>query len=44
MGKHKDKIEKALAARIKSKPDVSGFKTPGSRNKKKTGYPRSGVR
>lgn len=45
MGKHKDKIEKALLARQKAVPDkLLGFKMPGSRNKKKTGYPRSGVR
>jgi hypothetical protein len=38
VGKHKNKIEKALEARIKNTPNQPGFKTPGSRNKKKTGY------
>jgi hypothetical protein len=36
MGKHHDKIKKALAQRIAAaKP---GEKVPGSMNKKKTGY------
>lgn len=41
MGKHHDKVVKALTQRIagwealKSKP---GYKKPGSMNKKKTGY------
>ncbi len=40
MGKHKDKIEKALDIRIADfeKIKKSGFRKPGSRNKKKTGY------
>lgn len=40
MGKHKDKIEKALDIRIADfeKIKKNGFKKPGSRNKKKTGY------
>ena len=33
-----DKIEKALRDRIASAPNGSGFKKPGSMNKKKTGY------
>lgn len=38
MGKHKDKIEGALAKRISTTPDKSGYHKPGSQNKKKTGY------
>jgi hypothetical protein len=38
MGKHHDKIKKALEQRIASTPGGSGFKKPGSMNKKKTGY------
>ena len=38
MGKHHDKIVKALELRIASMPKGSGFKKPGSMNKKKTGY------
>lgn len=38
MGKHKDKIEKALAQRQAATPNGAGFKKPGSMNKKKTGY------
>jgi len=44
MGKHHDKIAKALETRIKNKPSGSGFNTPGSMNKKKTGYPKRGKR
>ena len=41
MGKHHDKIVKALEQRIAGVPTgKSGFKKPGSMNKKKTGYPR----
>ena len=38
MGKHHDKIKKALEQRIASTPGGAGFKKPGSMNKKKTGY------
>ena len=38
MGKHHDKIKKALEQRIASTPGGAGFKEPGSMNKKKTGY------
>jgi hypothetical protein len=38
MGKHLDKIQKALEQRILSTPNGAGFKKPGSMNKKKTGY------
>lgn len=40
MGKNKDKIEKALDIRIADWEKIKkpGFKKPGSRNKKKTGY------
>ena len=38
MGKHHDKIAKALEIRIANMPKGTGFKKPGSMNKKKTGY------
>lgn len=38
MGKHQDKIAAALDWRIKNMPKGSGYKKPGSMNKKKTGY------
>ena len=38
MGKHHDKIKKALEQRIASTPGGAAFKKPGSMNKKKTGY------
>lgn len=38
MGKHLEKIEKALAIRQANMPKGNGFKKPGSMNKKKTGY------
>jgi hypothetical protein len=38
MGKHQDKIKKALEQRIAATPNGAGFKKPGSMNKKKTGY------
>lgn len=45
MGKHHDKIVKALEQRIAGVPaGKSGFRKPGSMNKKKTGYPRRGGR
>jgi hypothetical protein len=45
MGKHHDKIKEALEIRIRNTPKVNGFNTPGSMNKRKTGYKkRSGGR
>jgi hypothetical protein len=38
MGKHHDKIQKALEQRIAAMPNGAGYKKPGSMNKKKTGY------
>jgi hypothetical protein len=38
MGKHLDKIAKALEQRQAAMPNGSGYKKPGSMNKKKTGY------
>jgi hypothetical protein len=38
MGKHNDKIKKALAQRIAATPNGAGYHKPGSMNKKKTGY------
>lgn len=38
MGKHHDKIAKALEKRIEMMPKGSGFRKPGSQNKRKTGY------
>ncbi len=38
MGKQLDKISKALAQRQAATPNGSGYKKPGSMNKKKTGY------
>lgn len=38
MGKHHDKIARALEIRIKNVPNKGGYNTPGSMNKKKTGY------
>lgn len=43
MGKHYDKVKKALEARIadyEKIPNKSGFKKPGSMNRKKTGVAR----
>lgn len=44
MGKHHDKVKKALDNRIKDWESMggnkSGFKKPGSMNKKKSGYAR----
>lgn len=42
MGKHHDKIKEALEIRIKNAPNKSGYNTPGSMNKKKTGYVKRG--
>jgi len=38
MGKHKEKIAKALERRISNMPKGTGYNKPGSLNKKKTGY------
>jgi hypothetical protein len=38
MGKHHDKVKEALEIRIKNTPNKTGFNTPGSMNKRKTGY------
>jgi hypothetical protein len=38
MGKHNNKISKALQQRQAAMPAGSGYKKPGSMNKKKTGY------
>lgn len=42
MGKHHDKVKRALDSRIRdweaNLSKKSGFKKPGSMNKKKTGY------
>lgn len=38
MGKHHDKVLKALETRRKTTPNKPGYRMPGSMNKKKTGY------
>jgi len=38
VGKHLDKIARALEVRQKHVPQKGGYKMPGSMNKKKTGY------
>jgi len=38
MGKHHDKVLKALEARKAAVPQKGGYNMPGSMNKKKTGY------
>ena len=38
MSKHHDKIAAALKWRQETMPKGSGYKKPGSMNKKKTGY------
>ncbi len=38
MGKHLDKIQKALEQRRAATPSGPAWKKPGSMNKKKTGY------
>lgn len=38
MGKHHDKIQKALEQRQAATPNGGGYHKPGSMNKKKTGY------
>jgi hypothetical protein len=41
MGKHHDKIAKALKVRQDNKPPGDGFRLAGSMNKRKTGYPKT---
>ena len=41
MGKHHDKVARALEIRIKNAPSDRGFKKPGSMNPKKTGKART---
>jgi hypothetical protein len=41
LGKHHDKILRALEARKNNVPQKGGFNMPGSMNKKKTGYRKS---
>lgn len=38
MGKHLEKVAKALEIRIRNVPNMAGYNKPGSMNKKKTGY------
>ena len=38
MGKHLDKVMRALEIRQKNAPDKRGYNKPGSMNKRKTGY------
>jgi hypothetical protein len=42
MPSNHEKIKAALEIRIANMPKGSGFKKPGSMNKKKTGYARTG--
>ena len=44
MGKHLDKVLRALANRQAAMADIkkSGYRKPGSMNKRKTGYARVG--
>jgi hypothetical protein len=42
MGKHLEKILKALEIRQKTTPDKRGYNKPGSMNKKRTGYAKVG--
>lgn len=42
MGKHLNKILAALEIRKATMPKGSGYRTPGSMNKKKTGYVKRG--
>lgn len=41
MGKHHDKVLKALEVRKNNVPNRGGYNTPGSMNKKKTGYAKN---
>ena len=38
MGKHLDKVQKALEQRIAATPNNGAFKKPGSMNPRKTGF------
>ena len=40
MAKHHDKVKAGLQRRIDATPKLPGFKTPGSMNKRKSGYGR----
>jgi hypothetical protein len=42
LGKHHDKIAEALEVRKRNVPNRGGYNTPGSMNKKKTGYVSKG--
>lgn len=42
MGKHHDKVLERLEQRKAATPNKGGFNTPGSMNKKKTGYIKRG--
>lgn len=42
MGKHHDKILERLEQRKAATPNKGGYNTPGSMNKKKTGYIKRG--
>jgi hypothetical protein len=42
MAKHHDKVKARLEQRQATTPNLRGFHKPGSMNKKKTGYRRSG--
>ena len=44
MGKHHDKVKRALEKRIAATPNKPGFKKPGSMNKKKTGYSKGNLK
>jgi len=41
VGKHHDKVAKALEIRKSRVPQKGGYNTPGSMNKKKTGYAKT---
>jgi hypothetical protein len=41
LGKHHDKVLRALEARKNNVPQKGGYNMPGSMNKKKTGYRKS---
>jgi hypothetical protein len=41
VGKHHDKVAKALEIRQNNVPNSGGYNKPGSMNKKKTGYAKN---
>jgi len=41
VGKHHDKVLKALEIRQNNVPNKGGYNKPGSMNKKKTGYAKN---